>query len=203
MAEEDGFVRRWARRKREARARARAADPVSTTTETPPPSPTVTEAPGLDAADTIDIAALPDIESLTYESDFTLFLRSGVPAELRRRALQRLWRSDPLLANLDGLVEYGADYSQVGTTEQIVSTAYRVGRGMLDRLEASAERPPAERSGGASPSEPAPRGGGEPGETEPPALGADPSRGADAEETADAAADSSDDETVHSLLDSR
>lgn len=202
MADEDSIVRRWARRKREARAQARGSDPAPTTTaETPPKPPAAAEAPGVDAGDAVDAAALPDIESLTDESDFTVFLRAGVPAELRRRALQRLWRSDPLLANLDGLVEYGEDYSQVGTAEQIVSSAYRVGRGMLDRLEAGSERPLAEPSGDGSARAPAPRGDGEPG-TEPPAVEADAGEGARADETAGAATDSPHDETTHSSSES-
>ena len=50
--------------------------------------------------------------------------------------MQRLWRSSPTLANLDGLVEYGGDYTQIGTAKQVVRTAYQVGRGMLQRLDA-------------------------------------------------------------------
>jgi hypothetical protein len=62
-------------------------------------------------------------------------MRKGVPPELRKRALQKLWRSNPTLANLDGLVEYGGDYTKIGTAKQVVRTAYQVGRGMLERLE--------------------------------------------------------------------
>ncbi len=149
MADDEGFVRRWSRRKSATRARARQPDPAPTAVS--PPSPTLPPpsappaARGPDVPDpVIDPASLPDIESLTYGSDFTVFLRAGVPAELRKRALQRLWRSDPVLANLDGLVEYGEDYSQIGITPQIVRTAYQVGRGMLDRIEAAAAQSPAE-----------------------------------------------------------
>jgi hypothetical protein len=193
MADEDGFVRRWSRRKREACEQARRSAPAAA--ETAPTPPTPAEARAVEAPDAVAPAALPDIESLTYDSDFTVFLRSGVPAELRQRALRRLWRSDPLLANLDGLVEYGEDYSRIGTTEQIVSTAYRVGRGMLDRLEAGSLRPTTERADGAPATAPSPRNDGETAGTEPPALEADTGEdklAGGAEETSGTAADPGD-----------
>jgi len=149
MADEEGFVRRWSRRKSEARAPATRPEPepaapgVSESSpagvESLPPAPVASEPEAAAVPEAVDLAALPAVESLTYASDFTVFLRPGVPAELRRRALQQLWRSDPVLANLDGLVEYGEDYSKIGMVEEVVRTAYRVGRGMLDRLEAAAE----------------------------------------------------------------
>ena len=147
MADEESFVRRWSRRKAAAREQARAAakEPAQETdVKGIDAAPTPAEqgsAPPVEAPErhdqdpAVDLEALPDIESLTYESDYTVFLRKGVPAELRKRALARLWRSDPVLANLDGLVEYGEDYTKIGTVKEVVRTAYQVGRGMLERLE--------------------------------------------------------------------
>ena len=57
-----------------------------------------------------EIEKLPDIETLTYQSNFAAFLSKSVPAALQRRALAKLWRSDPVLANLDGLNDYEDDY---------------------------------------------------------------------------------------------
>src|SRR3546814_9251115 len=74
---------------------------------------------------------LPDIESLGMDSDFTVFLQDGVPEALRRKALQRLWRLDPVFANLDGLLEYGEDYTDAATVVENLKTAYRVGRGFM------------------------------------------------------------------------
>jgi len=54
---------------------------------------------------------LPDIDSLTYDSDFTAFMQEGVPLALRNRALAMLWKSNPLLANVDGLNDYDLDYT--------------------------------------------------------------------------------------------
>src|SRR3546814_11426370 len=46
-------------------------------------------------------------------------------------ALQRLWRLDPVFANLDGLLEYGEDYTDAATVAENLKTAYRVGRGFM------------------------------------------------------------------------
>jgi hypothetical protein len=53
-----------------------------------------------------------------------------VPERIRRRALRRLWLSNPVLANLDTLVEYGEDYTDAATVVENLSTAYQVGKGM-------------------------------------------------------------------------
>lgn len=54
---------------------------------------------------------LPDIESLDSSSDYTAFLKDKVPERLRKMALQKLWRSDPVFANLDGLNDYDEDFN--------------------------------------------------------------------------------------------
>src|SRR3546814_10476760 len=78
-----------------------------------------------------DVCSSDLIESLGMDSDFTVFLQDGVPEALRRKALQRLWRLDPVFANLDGLLEYGEDYTDAATVVENLKTAYRVGRGFM------------------------------------------------------------------------
>lgn len=56
-------------------------------------------------------ADLPDIESLTFESDFSVFMKRNVPLALQKRALRKLWVSSPVLANLDGLNDHDLDYT--------------------------------------------------------------------------------------------
>jgi hypothetical protein len=58
-------------------------------------------------------ASLPDLESLDYESDYSAFMAEGVSDQLRSRALRRLWRSNPVLANVDGLNDYDEDFTFV------------------------------------------------------------------------------------------
>ncbi|AUH33441.1 DUF3306 domain-containing protein [Paracoccus tegillarcae] len=83
---------------------------------------------------------LPDPDGLRAGDDFTAFLRREVPDFLRRRALRRLWTSNPVLANLDGLVDHDDDFTDAATVKPGMRTAYQVGRGMIDRARAEAEK---------------------------------------------------------------
>ncbi len=87
---------------------------------------------------------LPHPDTLQRGDDFSAFLSDAVPERLRRRALRRLWRSDPVLANVDSLVDYGDDFTDGATVIENIRTAYRIGRGMLSHLDAVAEAPAAE-----------------------------------------------------------
>jgi Protein of unknown function (DUF3306) len=148
MADDEGFVRRWARRKSAAREQARAAASEPAQGPEPEgadaaPAPAPAEAPARrDPEPAVDLDSLPDIESLTYESDYTVFLRKGVPAELRRQALRKLWRSDPILANLDGLVDYADDYADPSLVRPGIETLYRVGQGLLRKPEEASVQEP-------------------------------------------------------------
>ncbi|MXY32665.1 MAG: DUF3306 domain-containing protein [Boseongicola sp. SB0676_bin_33] len=73
---------------------------------------------------------LPDPDSLAAGDDFSIFLKKTVPERIRIRALRRLWTTNPLLANLDGLVDYGEDFTDAATVIESLQTAYRVGEGM-------------------------------------------------------------------------
>lgn len=91
---------------------------------------------------------LPDPDTLQPGDDFSAFMAKAVPDRLRRRALRKLWLSNPVLANLDELVDYGEDYTDAATVVENLQTAYQVGKGMLARLEKSAEVGDAENSDG-------------------------------------------------------
>ena len=49
-----------------------------------------------------DSATLPPIESIDAQTDITVFLRSGVPDELRLAALRRAWTVDPAIRDFKG-----------------------------------------------------------------------------------------------------
>jgi hypothetical protein len=83
----------------------------------------------------LDALGLKDPDTLEPGDDFSAFLKSEVPDRLRRRALRRLWRSNPTLANLDGLVDYDEDFTDAATVSGDFKTAYRVGKGMLAHIE--------------------------------------------------------------------
>jgi hypothetical protein len=122
LAEPPGFLARWSRLKRAERDKALRRDPA-------PPAVTTADAPEPPADPLED---LPALETLTKDSDFRAFMRPGVPEELRNQALRKLWGSDPVYANLDGLLEYGEDFAEPFRMAGVVATVYRVLEGMPD-----------------------------------------------------------------------
>lgn len=83
---------------------------------------------------------LPDPDAMGDGDDFSVFMSKAVPDRIRRRALRVLWKANPLLANLDELVEYGEDYTDAATVVENLQTAYQVGKGMLKHVEALAAK---------------------------------------------------------------
>lgn len=90
----------------------------------------------------LDELGLPDPDSLNGSDDFKKFLGAAVPERLRRRALRRLWTLNPVLANLDGLVDYAEDYTDAATVISDMQTVYQVGKGMFDKFAELAETEP-------------------------------------------------------------
>jgi len=77
---------------------------------------------------------LPDPDTLKPGDNFAAFMQQAVPERLRRRALRRLWTSNPVLANLDGLTDYSDDFTDAATVLPDLRTAYEVGRGMYEHV---------------------------------------------------------------------
>lgn len=150
---EDGFLSRWAKRKAdvremEEREAALAPQPVldgdpAALADGQPPA--VTE----DARDVppddetrqrwIEELEAIDIDTLTYDNDFTIFMKSWVPGPLRQRALRKLWTTNPALAVLDGLNDYDLDYTDAAMQAGKVVSSYVPGRGYA-ALEEVAEK---------------------------------------------------------------
>ncbi len=102
---DERFADRWSRRKQEAREPTIADEPKMASL------PVAEDAdPPAEQAPTIAAEDLPDIDSLDKDSDYTPFMQAGVPEQLKKLALRALWRSDPVLANLDGLNDYDEDF---------------------------------------------------------------------------------------------
>lgn len=106
--EGSGFLSRWSRRKAEVREQERAQTPTSD------PAEPVAEP---EAEAEFDPATLPSIDSLTAESDFSVFLKKGVPSALRNAALRKLWVTEPSVVNYKALVEYNWDFTAPGYGE--------------------------------------------------------------------------------------
>lgn len=144
MADAGKFFARWSQLKRQTRKSLTGnASEEATTPAVIPDTPPVT---------------LPSVASLTAESDYTLFMRPGVPEVTRNAALQKLWRSDPVFANLDGLVEYGEDYAAAFKVSATVHTAYRIAQGMGETVPAAdaTERTPLPQKNDLAPAAPPP-----------------------------------------------
>ena len=95
---------------------------------------------------------LPDPETLKKGDDFSVFMAKAVPDRIRRKALRTLWRSNPVLANVDMLVDYGEDFTDSATVIENLQTTYQVGKGMLKHVEEMA-RQAAERENPTEPPE--------------------------------------------------
>jgi hypothetical protein len=61
-----------------------------------------------------DVASLPAIDSIGAGSDIRAFLEVGVPADLTRAALRRVWLTDPTIRNFVGLSENSWDFNAPG-----------------------------------------------------------------------------------------
>lgn len=148
----------WARRKAAVAAEERAVEEAGREAVAAEERRALEERPDEDVLAELE---LPDPDSMKQGDDFSAFMADKVPERLRRRALRQLWRSNPVLANLDNLVDYGEDYTDAALVMENLQTAYQVGKGMLKHIEAMAEA--AERAAGAE----EPADGGASPETEP------------------------------------
>jgi len=114
MAEDkENPLSRWSRRKHESARAERAPDPA-------PAAPA-------DAAGSAP-PALPPLDQLGAESDFSAFMDKRVDDGLRRLALKKLFR-DPRFNVTDGLDVYAEDYSKLGDLPpELVDTLEHVRR---------------------------------------------------------------------------
>jgi hypothetical protein len=106
MTGSDNFIQRWARLKR-ASDTAHEIETVSANVETTTAEPRTEKAPD----QPFDPATLPSLESITADTDIGAFLKSGVPAELTRAALRRVWSSDPAIRDFIGIAENQWDFN--------------------------------------------------------------------------------------------
>ncbi len=83
---------------------------------------------------------LPDPDTIALGDDIKGFMSKTVPDHLRRRALRKLWRLNPVLANVDGLVDYGEDFTDSATVIENMQTAYQVGKGMMAHVQEMARK---------------------------------------------------------------
>ncbi len=144
------FFSRWSKRAVEARR----SEPPDSRSDEPAADRTALPPTGGDPEDA-DLALpteLPDVEELGPEADYRPFLKRAVAPALRRLALRRLWQSNPVLANLDGLNDYDEDFASLHRAgAEAIADAVRAGRryardplAARDASEAPAADPPAD-----------------------------------------------------------
>jgi len=128
----DSFASRWSRRKQAVKDEELAEEPVAEDEQEEEP-PEQTE------AEVLVEFNLKDPDEMQAGDDFSAFMNSAIPQRLRNRALRKLWLSNPALANLDELLDYGEDFTNKGGLVEDVVTAYKVGKGFVDKLVAEDE----------------------------------------------------------------
>ena len=128
MSLSDFIARRRAGLRAEAEAEALASAP-------PVPEVEATDAELPEAVE----AALPDPDTLVAGDDFTAFMGRAVSSQLRTRALRKLWRTNPVLACVDGLNDYDDDYRAMAAGQGPIRTTYEVGRGLKRHVERLAQ----------------------------------------------------------------
>ena len=146
--DEPGFASRWSRLKREAKADApeSGGEAEAEAGVTEPEAPVDDDRPD---EEVLEELGLPDPDTLKAGDNFTAFMAKAVPARLRNRALRKLWISDPVLANLDELLDYGEDFTDAATVVENLQTAYQVGKGFVDKVAGLPESGAEEDAGSA------------------------------------------------------
>jgi hypothetical protein len=121
MSEHENFVSRWSRLKHESESRrerqtemperaAPSGTPVTSSANEDEASGT-----GTTATPIFDPTGLPSLDSITARTDISMFLQSGVPAELTLAALRRAWVSDPVIRDFIGIAENQWDFTNPTT----------------------------------------------------------------------------------------
>lgn len=127
-------LQRWSRQKAEARRESEAAPPTTPVeTQSSPEEQELAINETLPEQDVLEKYGLPDPDAIELGTDITGFMRKEIPELLRRRALRALWKSNPVLAVLDGLNDYDEDFSDAAVATEGVKTLYKVGQGLIDK----------------------------------------------------------------------
>lgn len=126
---DDNFVSRWSRLKRTQKTPEETPDLAPADPNDLAPQEADDEATASDPDEIVK--NLPDIATMTEDMDYTVFLKEGVPEDLRNRAFRHLWRLNPIYANVDGLNDYDLDYTDAAlAVKGVLKTLHQIGKGM-------------------------------------------------------------------------
>lgn len=124
----------WSKRKAAARA-ADVAEAETARAETADDAATSSELADLPEAEVLARLGLPDPDAVVSGDDVAAFLARAAPRAIRNRALRSLWRSNPVLAILDGLNDYDGDFTGEGLRDGVLETSYAIGKGLAAHVE--------------------------------------------------------------------
>lgn len=127
-----GFLSRWSERKRGGAAAETQPAPNSEDTNK-------TEDEKAWSEEEVQ-AKLAEVEAMKQGDDFKPLLAGALPEVVKRAALRKLWRSNPVFGILDGLNDYDLDYTiKPGVVENLRS-AYQAGKGYVYDEEEESRR---------------------------------------------------------------
>ena len=141
--EQKPFLSRWAQRKAGKQAEVDVLEEVAQTEQVDATGETEEEA-ALSDEELCARYELPDPENCTDSEQLDGFFDGQIPDRLRQLAMRRLWRLNPLFRFADEMVEYGEDFTDAATVIPNMQTAYKVGKGYMDKLLAEQEQADAE-----------------------------------------------------------
>jgi hypothetical protein len=139
QGDQEGFLTRWSRRKTLSRQGEELPEPAEEADGEHAASP-VAQDPALIPEDSSSEPAaeaagvpeettpeLPPLESLDEDSDYSAFLGDGVPADVKQKALHKLFHS-PKFNIRDGLDDYDWDFTNPEPLGDIITAEMRYRR---------------------------------------------------------------------------
>jgi hypothetical protein len=136
QGDQEGFLTRWSRRKTLSRQGEELPEPAEEADGEHAASP-VAQDPALIPEDSSSEPAaeaagvpeettpeLPPLESLDEDSDYSAFLGDGVPADVKQKALHKLFHS-PKFNIRDGLDDYDWDFTNPEPLGDIITAEMR------------------------------------------------------------------------------
>ena len=80
----------------------------------------------------LDKLKLPDPNKIKKEKDLDVFFKKSIPERLKRIAMRRLWRINPVISFADAEInDYADDFTDAATVIEDLQTSYIVGEGHL------------------------------------------------------------------------
>lgn len=125
----------WARRKAAVEAEAHAEDAAALAAEQAAHEAQLGERSD---DELLQDLGLPSPDEIGDADTVRRYLRAALPRRLKQQALRKLWSLNPVLANLDGLVDYADDFTASASAGKTFKTSYQVGKGLLAHVEAIA-----------------------------------------------------------------